>query len=129
MLKSILSSPQNSRFTEDLHMCCKPHELGKTYNRKIRPPVETEVGDVTFVSIQMVLRKTNAHVRHHLVVSPDAPIAPRAGVAHWIDMEGSHPDSLIENWGRKLDENQEISHPVGENRTPAMQQSLDGDAG
>lgn len=66
-------------------------------------------------------------VMHHIVASHDAPTAPQAGGAHSTYVKRSYSDRFIENWGRKLNERQEIRHPEGE--TPTMQQPPDDATG
>lgn len=82
---------------------------------------------MTLVIIQKVTRKICPHVRHH-VARRQMPLqlATQAGGTHWGDVGRSYPDGLIKNSSRSQDECQENRHPVGETRSPAMQQCLDG---
>lgn len=84
---------------------------------------------MTVVIIQRAARRINPTGRYHVVASRGTPTAPQATGAHRSDVEKSRCDRLIENWGRKLDKRQEIRHLVGEARSPAMRQCLDGGVG
>lgn len=64
------------------------------------------------------------------VASPDAPTTEflKLGGAYtkYRGMGRFHADRLVGNWGRTLDERQEIRHPVDEIRTSGTRQRVDG---
>lgn len=84
---------------------------------------------MTVVIIQRGSPQNPSEVRHHVIASRDVSTAPEFEIpTRGTGRERFHPDLLIENWGTKLDECQEIKHPVGEGQSPGMQECLDGAA-